>query len=532
MTSANSLLEARASRDPSALRLLVCAAIARVTGIAVLVMLAACGGGGAAVPTAPANPPRGTLLENPPHLSYTLPVASLLQQLSIAANQGLLTLGGTPLCDISVFHLRYASVGGAGEYATASGALLVPSGLDSRCRGSRPIVEYAHGTSTDRAYNIAASGNAEALYLAAFFAAQGSIVVAPNYAGYDTSSLPYHPYLNGDQQSKDMIDALTAARHALATVPVVSDDGRLYITGYSQGGYVALATERAMQAAGMTVTAAGPMSGPYSLAAFVDAEFAGQVSADAPVVATYLITAYQKSYGNVYASPGDVFEAEYASGVEMLLPTLTPRATLYAQGLLPEYAMFSLTPPAPAFADLTPPTTPAALAPLFALGFGDHNLILNSYRLSYLLDVEAHPDGGWPLPSTGVAAAAPDLPLRQSLARNDLRTYTPGPPTLLCGGNADPTVYWLNTRLLQQAWKARADVPAAATVLDLDSPVVSGEPYGSLKSDFALARSLIAAAAVLQGATDGGASAVAAAYHSALVPPFCLAAVREFFLSN
>ena len=32
--------------------------------------------------------------------------------------------------------------------------------------------------------------------IAAMYAAQGFIVVAPNYAGYDISTLGYHPYLN------------------------------------------------------------------------------------------------------------------------------------------------------------------------------------------------------------------------------------------------------------------------------------------------------------------------------------------------
>lgn len=49
---------------------------------------------------------------------------------------------------------------------------------------------------------------------AMLYAAQGDIVVALNYAGHDTSSLGYHPHHIVDQQSKDMIDALTAARAA------------------------------------------------------------------------------------------------------------------------------------------------------------------------------------------------------------------------------------------------------------------------------------------------------------------------------
>jgi len=61
-------------------------------------------------------------------------------------------------------------------------------------------------------------------------------------------------------------------------------------------------------------------------------------------------------------------------------------------------------------ADITPPTTPTNLAAVFALGFGAGNLIQNSYRLSYVLDAQANPDGGWPTTTTGVAAASPGLP--------------------------------------------------------------------------------------------------------------------------
>ena len=186
---------------------------------------------------------------------------------------------------------------------------------------------------------------------------KGYIVVAPNYAGYDKSSLSYHPYLIADQQSKDMIDALTAARTALplASATLTKDDGQLFITGYSQGGYVAMATDRAMQAAGMKVTAAAPMSGPYALAAFVDAVFYGEVNGGAPISSTLLLTGYQKAYGNIYANPGDVFEDSYAADIDGLLPTTSTRSELYADGKLPESALFSLTPPAPAFAADTPP---------------------------------------------------------------------------------------------------------------------------------------------------------------------------------
>src|SRR6202042_3616486 len=128
-----------------------------------------------------------------------------------------------------------------------------------------------------------------------------------------------------------MIDALTAARTALplASLTTVKDNGQLFVTGYSQGGYVAMATHRAMQAAGMNVTAAAPLSGPYALAAFVDAIFYGRVNGDATVSSALLFMAYQKSYGDIYSQPGEVFESAYAGQIESLLPTTTPRSQLY-----------------------------------------------------------------------------------------------------------------------------------------------------------------------------------------------------------
>jgi predicted esterase len=477
-------------------------------------------------------PARGTLLAVP-SLIADVPSPALLAELSSGANQQILALGGAPVCDVLSYRIEYETVGGLNEATSASAALMVPAGVGAQCSGKRPILLYAHGTTTDRSYDIANlndNSNAEGLLLAAFFATQGYVVVAPNYAGYDTSKLTYHAYLVADQQSKDMEDALTAARAALpiSSALLTSDSGQLFITGYSQGGYVAMATVRAMEAEHKPVTAAAPMSGPYTLAAFVDAVFAGEVTLDAPTVTAFLITAYQRVYRNVYSSTADVFEAQYATGIESLLPSTTPRSQLYAQGKLPEHALFSATPPNPSYADMTPATAPANLAPEFALGFGSENLITNSYRLSYLMDAQSHPDGGWPTVTTGLPAAGPAIGLREDLKTNDLRGWVPATPILLCGGDADPTVFWLNTQLIQDYWQSHP--PAnGATVLDVDSATTNNDPYGNLKTGFAVAKGIVAAAAVAQGATDGGAMAVAQAYHSSLVPPFCLVAVRSFF---
>lgn len=516
-----------------------------VLAIAAALVLAGCGGsdsgpaGGTgnnqgSSPGGSSTPAEGTLLQSPGQLISTLSAPSLLVELNLATNQPLLSLSGTPVCDVLIYKIEYETVGGANEPTTASAALMIPSGLGSNCTGSRPLVLYAHGTSTDRTFDMTNLNNAEALSMAAIFASQGYIVVAPNYAGYDTSTLPYHPYLIAAQQSKDMIDALTAARKALplASATLTGDNGKLFITGYSQGGYVAMATHRAMEAAGMTVTASAPMSGPYALAAFADAVFYGAVNGGAPISTTLLSTAYQHAYGNIYGSPSDVFEPQYVSGIETLLPTTLTRSELYSQGKLPQYALFSASPPAPQFANITPPTMPANLAPLFALGFGTGNLILNSYRLSYLEDAVQNPDGGFPTITTGVAAASPQLPWRQALKRNDLRSWTPIAPVQLCGGADDPVVFWFNTQLMQAYWTAHPSATATIGVLDLESAVTALDPYGNLKQEFQAAKTLIIADAIAQGATDGGFAAVTESYHATLVAPFCLAATRSFFANQ
>jgi predicted esterase len=461
-------------------------------------------------------------------------VAGLLAQLAGSdVGKPLLPLAYTPKCAIDVYQLEYETVGGASEPTTASGALMIATGTDAACTGARPVLLYAHGTNADRNFNIADlsnSANAEGLLLAAVFASAGYIVVAPNYAGYDTSTLSYHPYLNGDQQSKDMIDALTAARTALPTLSAssVSDGGKLLITGYSQGGYVAMATHRALQAAGAVVTASAPMSGPYALAAFGDAIFYGHVPLSAPANFTLLVSSYQHAYGNVYSEPTDFFEPQFATGIDSLLPSVTAISDLYAEGKLPQSELFNSTPPAAAWAPFTPATTPALLAPIFAMGFGADNLILNSYRLEYLEDAQSAPDGGFPTTTTGLPPANPDNTLRQDLKLNDLRDWTPHTPLLLCGGDEDPTVFYFNTQLMQGYWATQV-LSGAISVLDVDAFPSGADPYAQLQSAFAAAKALVASAAVLGGATDGGEAAVLADYHAGLVAPFCVAAVRSFF---
>ena len=428
---------------------------------------------------------------------------------------------------------------------------MVPTGAAPACSGPRPIVLYAHGTQFEKAFNIADitnPTNTEGALIAAMFAAQGYIVVAPNYAGYDSSTLGYHPFLNATQQSGEMIDALAAARTALPTTfaASTSDNGKLFLTGYSEGGYVAMATQRALEAAGKTVTAAAPMSGPYALEALFDAVVIGNVNLASTLFTPLVTTSYQHAYGNIYSTPGDFYSATYASGIDTLMPTtVTPYTALFQQGLLPPTALFDSTTPvvtipndptlsAELTALLAVPSNPAnPLTPLFAAGFGSPFLINNSVRVDYTLDLAADPDGT-EVGSAALAAVAPTYPLRLALYKNDMRngSWAPNSPTLLCGGANDPSVFFsVDTGTMAAFWSG---LPAGlVTVLDIDPAAGPAGPFAAIQGAFQSSQAQ--QFALLQTAAGGGLSAAAAQqalvrlYHGTSVPPFCSLAARTFF---
>jgi len=513
-------------------------------------LLAACGGSGSPTATVNVSTQPGTLSVNPPFRIASLNAAALQAALgSTAAGAQLLQLTGNPVCGVDFYYLKFMTVGGAGEMTQSSGALMVPTGAAAGCSGPRPIVEYAHAPWTNQAANIADitdPTNTEGALIAAMFAAQGYIVVAPNYAGYDISTLGYHPFLNAAQQSGEMMDILTAARTALPNTftHTTVGNGKLFLTGYSEGGHVAMATLRALEAAGDAVTAAAPMSGPYALEAFGDAVFFGGVNLGSTVFAPLLANSYEHAYSNINNDPaGPIFSSTYPNA-QTQLPSTTPIDTIFAENLLPLTALFDSATPVvnipnePALsAGLTaalavPPIDPNnPVTAVWHAGFGNPYLINNNYRVSYAADAALNPDGAFPPqkpPSVLLAKVKPTQGLRQDFYINDLRNGpAPTVPTLMCGGLNDPTVYFsVNTQTMAAFWHADPYV----AVLDVDAAPTA--PFAPIQAAFQTSQAQLFA--FYQTPAGGGLSAAAAqqkiveGYHVA-VSPFCTLAARSFF---
>ena len=486
-------------------------------------------------------------------------------------NFGLSTTATPPAkCDVKVEKVTYQTVGAAGERTMATAALMLPSGTNADCMGDRPVLLYAHGTTTDKGYDFSQVGNAsnpavgEANLIAANFAAQGYVVVAPNYAGYDESTLGYHPYLVANQQSADMVDALNNSRTIItqqragnnASYANIKDSGKLFISGYSQGGHVAMATARLLESQNKPVTAIAPLSGPYALAAFGDAIFAGNVNLGATRFAPLLAVGLQKAYGNVYGSTTDIFSPQYAA---TQLPSTSSFTQLVAANQLPENALFQSKPTSNPLINQLPDSS----LPFAALGFDSEKyLIRTDFRAAYVTDALQNPDSL--IAMTGAFPAAnPQNNLRKALKLNDLRGFVPRTPTLLCGGTQDPTVFYdLNTtsmkRIIQGNVQNNPALKVNVTVLDVDTRNNRGEvtvigsaisnPWmltpttTAIQTRFGATLNAVENQAEIDaraaGVTDSAqiarakGAAVLSIYHGGLVSTACTQATREFFEQN
>jgi len=249
------------------------------------------------------------------------------------AATGLQPLTGTAKCDVTVVQINYQTSGvQRGEMTNASAAVLVPSGVD--CPGPFPLIAYGRGTTPFKTHTMANPEDPETIRLMAFFAAQGYVVVATDYLSYALSSYPYHPYMHADTEASSIIDSIRATRNAALSLGLTLN-GKVMLSGYSQGGHASMATQRAIEqsdAGEIILAAAAHIAGVYSISgALIDGVTNPILGVQALV--PFQITSWQRIYGNVYDKVADVFNSPYDRYIETLFPTLLDQAALY--NLLP-----------------------------------------------------------------------------------------------------------------------------------------------------------------------------------------------------
>jgi pimeloyl-ACP methyl ester carboxylesterase len=423
-----------------------------LTAIAAAALLAACGGGDD-------NNGRGGLLETPLAVS-TLTAAQIDAS---TASSGLQALSGKAVCDVRVVALNYATIGVQGESANASAALLLPAGACAN--GIYPLVAYAKGTDVQKPRTLANPSDPETFSLVAMYAAQGYAVVATDYLGFAKSTYSFHPYLHADSEASAVVDSIRAARAAALSLDAAFS-GKVMLTGYSQGGHASAAAQRAIErdnAGEINVVAAAHLAGPYNLSGSFKLTNA---IAGYQIFIPYLVTAWQRIYGNVYSNVTQVFKAPYSNYIETLLPSPTLNfSTLITSGALPDG------------------TSNAARDALF--------------QPAFLNDVQTSDSSG----------------LIVDARKNDLLGWNPKARTLLCGGAGDPTVPpAVHMNVAQADFSSRG--LTNVTSVDVDPAIRATFGIGG---------------AAPTDPTSAAFATYFGSYHGTYEPPFCHAQARALF---
>ncbi|MER6981070.1 alpha/beta hydrolase [Streptomyces carpinensis] len=219
---------------------------------------------------------------------------------------------------VRAYRLTYRTVDPYGRPTTATGLLTLPDGGGRRLS----LVSDTHGTMVSRDYapSVAEDGRAQS-YL---FAAAGHAVAAPDYLGLGKGP-GLHPYMDTRSAVTASVDMLRAARTAAGRLGRTVN-GDVYVTGFSQGGQVAMALGRALEQGAdrhFRLRALAPVSGPYDLTGVeTPALTDGRVNDVSGVFYMSYFLVAQNRLHPIYKDPAEVFRAPYAGRVEALFDGL------------------------------------------------------------------------------------------------------------------------------------------------------------------------------------------------------------------
>ncbi|MGY5135381.1 alpha/beta hydrolase family protein [Streptomyces nigrescens] len=198
---------------------------------------------------------RGTLLSLTP-----LGRQSLAEVIGQAQKQGLKT--GTARHGVAAYRLTYRTITPDGRPTTASGLLALPTGGDSR---HLPPVVHTHGTLAYRGYAPSMADGPDRA-VSVLYASAGRAALAPDYLGLGTSP-GRHPYMDARSSVSASLDMLRAA-HSAAPKLGATLDRTVSVTGFSQGGQVAMALGRELHRGAdprFRLGMLAPVGGPYDL---------------------------------------------------------------------------------------------------------------------------------------------------------------------------------------------------------------------------------------------------------------------------
>jgi pimeloyl-ACP methyl ester carboxylesterase len=205
-----------------------------------------------------------------------------------------------------VYNTRYD-----GTTITASGLIAIPKTTEQV-----GMLSFHHGTITNRddAPSNFSSNDFNSISYAAM-ASVGFIGVIPDYLGFGSSSSILHPYYVEEVTASSILDMLKAAGEFVQQKNL-QFNGKVFLAGYSEGGYATMAAHKAIESDGLdgfNLIASFPGAGAYDLSGMQAHIFSLQ-EYDDPHYLAYMARAYQIEYDEDNLLT-DFFKEPYASRI-------------------------------------------------------------------------------------------------------------------------------------------------------------------------------------------------------------------------
>ena len=217
--------------------------------------------------------------------------------------------------DVEVYDVEYSSKSFDSSNVTASGITLVPI-TDEPVAG---IASVQHGTVT---FNSEApsslSSTHEFMFYYALLASTGLVVTVPDYIGFGTTSNIPHPYYVYEASVHPVVDNLYAAYSLAGKLGRVISNS-VVLVGYSQGGYVSMATQKYMENKNVNFfkligTYAG--AGGYDLLGMLQ-HFQEVTTYENVYFLGYVIHAYVNAYNLPATTYSEVFKSPFDQAVQV-----------------------------------------------------------------------------------------------------------------------------------------------------------------------------------------------------------------------
>lgn len=171
-----------------------------------------------------------------------------------------------PQQGVKLYKVAYNSVipEKGNQPVTAYGLVVIPDSV----KPGAPIISYQHGTIFDRSWVPSnPDGSIETQFMISQFASQGYIVICADYFGTTVGSTVPNSYFVAQSTAQACLDMYRASLELLEQMSITP--GKLFVNGWSQGGYSTIVFLRLLELNNISVAGASTASGPADPLLFV-----------------------------------------------------------------------------------------------------------------------------------------------------------------------------------------------------------------------------------------------------------------------